>query len=316
MKPLIRTYKAGTYLFHENDRSRELYIVQSGNVKICKINSGREVEITVLGKGSVLGEMALIDGKPRSASAKAIDDCTAVIIDAETFNQKIAGVPGWFMTIIKMASQKIRLANQQLNATQCKNEKARIVIAILHLFRKYHYNNTVPLQSIHSNLISLLGVTYQTSSMVIDYLCKHKFTIVENDQLSIVVFSQYCEYCDFLRLIMRNAYNSDLSIHDDIGKILIAVSNEYSEILHGNEPQTIITGTSLWNILTKCNLEKSFNSIIIKLQAQNFITGSKSDIKPAQTKDNPLAAYNYKISNTKWKKTCLYAKFKQYMIIS
>ena len=47
MKPLTKTFKSGMHLFHENDRSRELYIIQAGNVKVYRQINGREVEIAV-----------------------------------------------------------------------------------------------------------------------------------------------------------------------------------------------------------------------------------------------------------------------------
>lgn len=53
MKPLVKSFKAGTALFHENDRSRELYIILSGNVKIYKVNENSEIEIVWFSKSTV-----------------------------------------------------------------------------------------------------------------------------------------------------------------------------------------------------------------------------------------------------------------------
>lgn len=316
MKPLVKTFKAGTALFHENDRSRELYIIQSGNVKIYKMNGNREIEIVVLGKGAVFGEMALIDGKPRSASAKAVNDCIVVIIDSETFNQKIAGVPSWFMSIIKMASNKIRQANERLKLTHGNYEGPRIVIALLHLFRKYHFNNAVPVSSIHNNLIELLGVTYQTTSMVIEFLLKNRFIEIENEQLSIVVFSQYCEYCEFLRMMMRKVFVKIPEIPETIQKILISTATANHSILHSSDQATPISGNVFWDILYNANLDKEYNMIILFLRDHNLITAVKSESKNNDKDQNPIASYQFKINNANWKKLCLYVKFKDFMIIA
>ena len=88
MKPLLKKYKAGTILFHENDHSRELYIIQTGKVKIYRMIGKHEMQLTVLGEGSVLGEMALIDGEPRSASAKVIEDSDLIQLDSETLMKR------------------------------------------------------------------------------------------------------------------------------------------------------------------------------------------------------------------------------------
>ncbi len=316
MKPLVKSFKAGTALFHENDRSRELYIIQSGNVKIYKMNGNREIEIAVLGKGAVFGEMALIDGKPRSASAKAVNDCSVVIIDSETFNQKIAGVPSWFMSIIRMSSNKIRQANERLKLSRGNYEEPRIVIALLHLFRKYHFNNAVPVASMHNNLIELLGVTYQTTSMVIEFLLKNRFIEIENGHLSIVVFSQYCEYCEFLRMMMRKAFVKMPEIPGAMQKILIATSTANHSILHSDEQVTPIAGNALWDIISNVNLQKEYNNIILFLRDHNLLTAVKSENKNSDKDQNPIASYQFKINNAHWKKLCLYVKFKDYMTIA
>jgi CRP-like cAMP-binding protein len=316
MKPLVKTFKAGTALFHENDRSRELYIIQSGNIKIYKMNGNREIEIVVLGKGAVFGEMALIDGKPRSASARAVNDCSVVIIDSESFNQKIAGVPSWFMSIIRMASSKIRQANERLKLSHGNYEEPRIVIALLHLFRKYHFNNAVPITSIHNNLIELLGVTYQTTSLVIEFLLKHRFIEIENNYLSIVIFSQYCEYCEFLRMMMRKAFVKMPEIPATMSKILIDTSTANHSILHSTEPATPLSGNAFWDIISNAGLEKEYNTIILFLRNHNLLTAVKTDNKNNDNNQNPIASYQFKINNAHWKKLCLYVKFKDYMIIA
>ncbi len=93
MKPITKIFKPGSYLFRENDRSRELFIIQSGTVNVCEKNGAHGIKLAQLSKGAVLGEMSLIDGKPRSASAKAIDECTSIIIYSETFFNNISEVP-------------------------------------------------------------------------------------------------------------------------------------------------------------------------------------------------------------------------------
>lgn len=314
MNPIIRNYKAGSLLFHENDRSRDLYIIQSGDVKIYRTISGKEIEIATLGKGSVLGEMALIDKKPRSASAKAITDCTAVLIDADAFSEKIAGVPPWFMTIIKMACQKIRTADSRLRSTQPEYVNARIVIAILYLFRKYQYNGTIHIKSISSNLINLLGVTEKSVTDTISFLCRNNFALVKNDELTIIAFSQYCEYCDFLHLLIRKAYNCHTSPPPDIIRMITELSNDYIEILHGDNPQTVIDGDKFWQVICKCNLEKSSSDIIARLKTDGFLTFVKSEVQPSRNTDNPLLGYLFKINNSKWKKYCLYEKFGNFEI--
>lgn len=315
MKPIIKSFKPGTHLFHENDRSRELYIIQSGNVKVYKKTSKGEIELAVLGKGAVLGEMALIDGKPRSASAKAIDDCVVALIDAESFFEKIAGVPAWFMTIIRMASQKIRLTNLRLKPVRCEHEEANIVITLYYLFKKFNVAGEVSLSSLHHNLIELLGVTDQQISLVIEFLTKNRFLEIISDRCIVLDISKLKEYCDFLHLLIRKSFAKVKIFSPEVNKLLIATADDYPEIFESSEPSTSISGNEFWILILKEELQDTYSSALVLFKDSNLLTCIKIEGKNNEQNQNPLTAHQYKINNLNWKKVCLYAKYSQYMNI-
>ena len=68
-------FTTGTVLFREGDRGEEMFILQSGKVKISKKIRGVEKTLATLEKGEFFGEMAILNDKPRSASAETIEDC-------------------------------------------------------------------------------------------------------------------------------------------------------------------------------------------------------------------------------------------------
>lgn len=315
MKPLIKSFKPGMHLFHENDRSRELYIIQSGNIKVYRMTGSREIELAVIGKGAVLGEMALIDGKPRSASAKAIDDCVVAVIDSESFFENITGVPGWFMTIIKMASQKIRMTNLRLKTVQCEHEEANIVITLYYLFKKFNSDGTVSLSSLHHNLTELLGVTTQQISLVIKFLTKNGFLEITSDRCSILDISRFKEYCDFLHLLIQKSFVKVKAFPPEMTKFIIITAAEYPGILECNEPATAISGNEFWVLVVREKLEKSFSNALVSFKECNLLTCIKTESKSNEQSQNPLAAHQFKINNLNWKRVCLYAKYNQYMHI-
>ena len=316
MKPLIKSYKSGTHLFYENDHSRELYIIQSGNIKVYRINDGREIVLTVLGKGAVLGEMALIDGKPRSASAKAIDDCVVASIDAKSFFEKTTGVPGWFMTIIRLASRKIRATNLRLKAVRCEHEEANIVIAFYYMFKKFNSSGTVAISSMHDNLIKLLGVTSYQISSVIKFLEKNNFLKITTDRFSIIDIQRLGEYAEFLRLLIRKKLSKVKSFSPEINRLLIAVAADYPEIVKYDEPSTSLSGDELWVLFFKAGLKDSYSTVLIHLRESNLLTCTRNDIKEDGLHKNPFNGYQFKINNRNWKRVCLFAKFNQYMLIA
>ena len=80
-----RRYNAGEVIFHEGEQGDEMFIIVSGTVLISKFIPGAgEEALTFLGRGDYFGEMALIDGEPRSAGARAHDkDVTVLAIPRE-----------------------------------------------------------------------------------------------------------------------------------------------------------------------------------------------------------------------------------------
>src|SRR5215210_515356 len=77
----IRTFKRGEVLFHEEDPGNALFILQSGQIKIVLIGpDGGETILRVQGPGDCMGELSLIDGAPRSATAVALEPIEALTL--------------------------------------------------------------------------------------------------------------------------------------------------------------------------------------------------------------------------------------------
>jgi CRP-like cAMP-binding protein len=311
MKPLKKVIKSGNHLFHENDRSRELYIIQSGNVKVYRKAGWREIELAVLGKGAVLGEMALIDGKPRSASAKAVDDCSVIIIDADTFHKRIRGVPSWFMSIIRMTSQKIRLANQRLQTIRCEHQGASIVITIFHLYNRFRDSPEFSLYVLQRRIIQVLGVAQQKVVQVFDFLNNNNFITLEDDKFIIPDENRYTEYCNFLRLHIRKTYEKTIPFSNEINILLITTVDAHNEIMTSSDPATFITGSNMWVCITRAGLTETYSDVILELKNRNLFTYTKSGDSDDK-KQEPLSSYQFKINNFQWKRLCLYAKYIQY----
>ena len=75
----IDDYDVSEVIFEEGATGRDLYVVLDGQVEIAKINDGRKTVIVTLGKGEFFGEMAVIDGSSRSATAIAASSDTRVM---------------------------------------------------------------------------------------------------------------------------------------------------------------------------------------------------------------------------------------------
>jgi len=105
-----RTYSAGTKLFSQGDSGSGLYILKSGKVSITQRSGaqGAEKEINTVGAGETLGEMALLDDQPRSATVTAVEDVTALLLPVWEFRGVIKAHPDIALKLLASLSRRLR----------------------------------------------------------------------------------------------------------------------------------------------------------------------------------------------------------------
>ena len=90
-----KRHPAGEHLCHEGEAPNQIWFVMEGHVKLTKIAaSGRETVIEIRGPGDVIGEMGVIDGEPRSATATTLDDSLVLVLTADRFRTILRERPG------------------------------------------------------------------------------------------------------------------------------------------------------------------------------------------------------------------------------
>ena len=111
---LLRVYPKDTMIMSENQSGADMFIIQDGRVKISKIVDGTEVTLAILKKGDMFGEMALLENKPRSASAIAEEDCRLMTVNRQNFDQMVATQPQLVARLTTMLSERIFVMHRQL----------------------------------------------------------------------------------------------------------------------------------------------------------------------------------------------------------
>ena len=100
----LETFWAGQPIFLEGDPGKIMFVVMEGRVRL-KVRSKTVEEIE---PGGIFGELALIDGAPRSATAEAITDCTLATISEERFNDLALQTPGFALRVMRVLAMRLR----------------------------------------------------------------------------------------------------------------------------------------------------------------------------------------------------------------
>ena len=110
-----RTYVADAVIFHEGDPGDSLHIVIDGAIRIALISSeGEERTVALLGPGEFVGHLALLDGRPRSASAIAHGPTTTLVVTRDDFRRWLAERPPAALALLEAMSLLIRRTDEVL----------------------------------------------------------------------------------------------------------------------------------------------------------------------------------------------------------
>lgn len=104
---LVRSYKKDTMIFSESQSGSDMFIIQDGVVSISKVVDGNEVTLAMLKRGDMFGEMALLENKPRSASAIAHEDCRLMVVNRQNFDQMVGTQPQLISRLTTMLSERL-----------------------------------------------------------------------------------------------------------------------------------------------------------------------------------------------------------------
>jgi CRP/FNR family cyclic AMP-dependent transcriptional regulator len=118
--PEVIAVGAGKYIFRKGEAAKVMYLIIEGEVDL--LLGGTVVEIAV--QGSFIGEMALIDDEPRSASARARGGCRVFPIDEARFHLLVKETPFFALQLMKILARRLRSMDARAGAAP-KAKKAK-----------------------------------------------------------------------------------------------------------------------------------------------------------------------------------------------
>jgi CRP-like cAMP-binding protein len=132
------TLKRGATIVSKGDPGNSLIVVISGTVKISITSAdGRSAILNLIGPGEIFGEVALLDGRARTADATANTNCEIFVIDRREFIPFVRSQPALAMKLIELLCARLRWTSDQVEEVILQNLPGRLASALLRLTEKH-----------------------------------------------------------------------------------------------------------------------------------------------------------------------------------
>src|SRR5262245_35086224 len=115
-KNLTSRRKDGELLYQEGDLGSEMYVVQTGMVRLFRVRDGAKQELAVMEKGDFFGELAVLEGLPRTSAAEAMGEVEVIEINSATFDRMIRANIEIAVRMLRKLSNRLQEANGRLEA--------------------------------------------------------------------------------------------------------------------------------------------------------------------------------------------------------
>jgi CRP-like cAMP-binding protein len=175
---------AGTVLFHEGDHGEEMYILQSGKVKISKKMRGVDKTLAMLEKGEFFGEMAILNDKPRSATAEVVENGDMLVIDRKTFESLLRGNVEIAIRFIKRLAERLREADEQMESLMIKDSTSRLVTFLARKVKEQKSGGEIAMNV--DELAGMAGMEKGQARTILEKLANVKIVELQGETLKIL----------------------------------------------------------------------------------------------------------------------------------
>jgi CRP-like cAMP-binding protein len=129
-----RSFKRDQEIMAQGDDGDTLFIVLTGLARVSMVAAnGREIVLDYAEPGTVLGEIAFLDGGERTASVQAIEPVEALCLSRGAFNEIVARHPGMVLRLLQAMARRMRQSNQVIEADRAYTSGPRLARFLLRL---------------------------------------------------------------------------------------------------------------------------------------------------------------------------------------
>jgi len=188
--------KGEIILMEDDDTSQSLFIIAKGEVKVVlTAEDGREAILASLKEGDFFGEMSLLDGEPRSATVRAVEDSRLLTIRREDFLSALRKQPDLALTLLGEMSKRLRRSNRQISSLALMRVYGRVAATLLQLMEERGMRTkskdgqsiiVVKDRPTQQFIADMSGTTRETVSRVLNYFQKKGYIVLDGKDLLIL----------------------------------------------------------------------------------------------------------------------------------
>ena len=136
----LRKFEAGETIFKERDPGRSMFIIQSGAVEVSSIKNDQKVVYAHLKTGAIFGEMALIDGQPRSATVTTLRPTRCIEMSRMLFHKNMEGLPPWMTSFFQILAERLREANKKADTLTTHDNSRQVIMMVSNMLSNVEPN--------------------------------------------------------------------------------------------------------------------------------------------------------------------------------
>ncbi len=188
----LREYARDELIFHQGDESRQVYFVLKGKLRVYKISAaGDETSIDILGENEIVGELAALDNRPRSATAKAVTPVSLLTMTQEAFVARLNAMPGLAVGLARVLAQKLRWTAAYAEAVAQYDAAGRLLHIILVNNDRYGIDagggrRRVPMGLNQTDLASMIGARREWVNRILSDWRKRGLLEFDNGEITIL----------------------------------------------------------------------------------------------------------------------------------
>lgn len=182
-----RTYPRHTLLLQAGNPGERFYLLRKGRAKVFLGNdAGREVILAILSPGDFIGDMALLDNEPCSASVMTLEESEFVSIGKSEFQKVLASSPEMTINLLTAVARRLREANQQIELLALNDVRARVERLLRGLAELENGALVIPARLTHKDIAAMAGATREVVTRALHSLEEDGVVRVEGRRIMLM----------------------------------------------------------------------------------------------------------------------------------